>query len=455
MTEIMDGYIRVSRVQGREGEGYISPGVQKDAIARWADYKGIEIGEWLVDEDQSGGTQDRPGLKRGIERALSGETAGIVAWKIDRFSRTTEGGLTDLRRLEAANARLAFVVEDIDTATVYGRMVYTILLAVSEAFLENIKAGWREAKARAVTRGAVISRTPFGYRRRDDGTLEPDPDVGPVVTEAFRLAGSRGLPAAMAHLEDAAPQRRWTTTKLRRMLGLTVYLGQTRYGDQVQEGTHDALVDRRTWQAAQSLPTPRSSSEAFPLSGVLQCAACGSAMVGSRGGKGQRTYRCSGSLSQAAERCPTGCVVTADRIERYALEVAKGLLDGFTATIGDDDADVADLELAMLAAREELEAFAADHTLRRVLGESYHRHLLDREAAANAASEAYREACKVAASGQRTYTAHDLDDDPDALADFLGGLYAIRIRSGRGLKIEDRVTLTPLHSDHTAGIPGA
>ena len=111
-------------------------------------------------------------LTRGIERALSGQSAGIVAWKIDRFSRTTEHGLRDLRRLKDAGARLAFVVEDIDTATVYGAMVYTILLAVSTAFLESVKAGWVEAKTRAssgaprsdVRRSATCARRTAHWR---------------------------------------------------------------------------------------------------------------------------------------------------------------------------------------------------------------------------------------------------------------------------------------------------
>ena len=126
----MDGYIRVSRRLGREGPGYISPDVQREAIERWAAYKDVEVDEWHVDEDWSGGTHERPGLERAIERATASETGGIVSWKIDRFSRYTEGGLRDLRRLEEAGARLAFVVEDIDTSGPMGKFVYTVMLAM-------------------------------------------------------------------------------------------------------------------------------------------------------------------------------------------------------------------------------------------------------------------------------------------------------------------------------------
>ena len=39
----MDGYIRVSRRMGRDGPGYISPAVQREAIQRWADYRGVSV----------------------------------------------------------------------------------------------------------------------------------------------------------------------------------------------------------------------------------------------------------------------------------------------------------------------------------------------------------------------------------------------------------------------------
>src|SRR3954452_6241957 len=131
----MDAYIRVSRRMGRKGPGYISPDVQREAIERWAEYKGVRIEDCFVDEDQSGGTHNRPGLRAPVERAVRGETDGIVSWKIDRFSRMTEGGLRDLRRLQDAGADLAFAAEDIDTAGPMGKLVYTMLLAFAEFFL--------------------------------------------------------------------------------------------------------------------------------------------------------------------------------------------------------------------------------------------------------------------------------------------------------------------------------
>jgi site-specific DNA recombinase len=55
----MDGYIRVSRVAGREGESFISPEVQRAKIAGWAELQGVVIVRWWEELDQSGRRRDR------------------------------------------------------------------------------------------------------------------------------------------------------------------------------------------------------------------------------------------------------------------------------------------------------------------------------------------------------------------------------------------------------------
>lgn len=251
----------------------------REAIERRAEYKGVEIAAWHVDEDETGGTQDRPGLNAAVERAVAGESDGIVSWKIDRFSRFTEGGLRDLRRLEDAGARLVFVVEDIDTSGPMGKFVYTVMLAMAEYFLGSIKAGWVTAKARAVARGAHIGPTPYGYLRNGDSTLSVDPERAPVVTEAFEVCARNGLLAAIDFLRHRAPERTWTAWTARRFFTQRIYLGQVAYGDQVQAGAHEALVTRATFEAVRHQlgdgERVRRQSEDFPLSGIATCGTCG------------------------------------------------------------------------------------------------------------------------------------------------------------------------------------
>jgi DNA invertase Pin-like site-specific DNA recombinase len=442
----MDGYIRVSRRQGREGPGYISPLVQREAIERWAEYKGVRIAEWHVDEDESGGTHDRPGLNAAVERATGGVTGGIVSWKIDRFSRFTEHGLRDLRELEAAGARLAFVTEDIDTSGPMGKFVYTVMLAMAEYYLDTIKAGWRTAKGRAVERGAHIGPTPFGYRRRQDGTLAVDPVEGPVVTAAFDVIARDGVGAAVELLRRRGAGRTWTGFTVRRTFASRVYLGRVKYGDHEHADAHEPLVDRAVFERAQAAlvaPERRRGAEAFPLSGVGSCGSCGGRLVGGRGGNdGRRIYRC-------ADRCDAPVVVSAEPLERHVVAVIRAWMAGSAGyRVGQDDVDTGDLVAAVEDAERQLDEFASDLAARDMLGDRYHRHLQQRVDAVRDAEAALRDAV-AAAPRARVVIPDELWDtlEPAELAEVLrGGLSTVAVLKGRA-PIGERVVVVAKGDD--------
>jgi len=50
----VDGYIRVSRRGGREGESFIAPEVQRKKIEAWAEMHDLEVVRWWEGIDQSG-----------------------------------------------------------------------------------------------------------------------------------------------------------------------------------------------------------------------------------------------------------------------------------------------------------------------------------------------------------------------------------------------------------------
>jgi DNA invertase Pin-like site-specific DNA recombinase len=379
----MDGYIRVSTVRGRSGAGYISPAIQREAIERWAAYKDIEIVQWHVDEDQSGGTHDRPGLNEAVERAVTGQTGGIVSWRIDRFSRFTEGGLRDLRRLEEAGARLAFVTEDIDTSGPMGRFVYVVMLAMSEYFLEGIKAGWVTAKARAIERGVHIGPTPLGYRRVGSAPLEIDPVYGPVVTEAFEVAAREGMAGLRRYLRQKVPDRGWRSQQVRRLIENRTYLGRVQYGTfKPNEQAHPALVTRALCEAANhglgEYVRQREGAREYPLSGIASCGTCGGAMRGGTGGNRLRRYRCSGG-------CDAPATISANQLEEHVVAVLRQAFQHPGFSVGEPSSDVDERVAAVQDAERELEAFASDLTARRLLGDGYHRALQVRvDAAADA-----------------------------------------------------------------------
>jgi site-specific DNA recombinase len=239
----LDGYLRVSRVGGREGEGYISPKIQRDAIENYARELGGEITFWHEDQDFSGGSVERPGFQAALERLRAGATDGIVVMRIDRFARSVADGAAIVRDIVDAGQVFASVHERIDPKTPEGQWMLNSFFNNAELFLNQAKAGWWTAKSRAVARGAHIGPTPIGYERVPkgeprSGCLVPDPITCPAVKALFKQAASgKSSDAELARfMTDRVPRESgqpWQSSEIRRWLGNRLYLGEVHYGSLV------------------------------------------------------------------------------------------------------------------------------------------------------------------------------------------------------------------------------
>src|SRR5262245_20686842 len=182
-----DGYIRVSRRGGREGESFISPEVQRKKIADWAKLHEVEVIQWWEEIDQSGAKRERPMFQEALARCERHETGGIIVARLDRFARSAVDALESITRLNQAGARLVSVEDNFDGSTPMGRFAIGILTLIAELELERIKENWDQAIRAAVGRGVHISgRTPVGYERDEDGRLHPTEPAATAVREVFR-----------------------------------------------------------------------------------------------------------------------------------------------------------------------------------------------------------------------------------------------------------------------------
>jgi DNA invertase Pin-like site-specific DNA recombinase len=186
-----DGYIRVSDTKGRSGERFLSPDIQCDTIRRLAKAKGVEVNEPIVEElDVSGGKRiaDRE-LGRLVERVDRGESAGVIVWKLSRFSRSLLDAVEMSKRIADAGGRL--IADDFDSAQPMNKAMLGLLAGFAEEELDARREGWRQARQRHVERGVPNGRAPFGYRKRPDGRLEVVKAEAKIVRQVFeqRAAG--------------------------------------------------------------------------------------------------------------------------------------------------------------------------------------------------------------------------------------------------------------------------
>jgi site-specific DNA recombinase len=392
----VDGYTRVSRVGGREGETFISPTLQRESIAAWAHANKYELAAIHEDLDQPGSTLERPGLKRALQRLEAGDTTGIVCARLDRFGRSVQDSANLLARIRDAGGTLFTVAEGINTSGYMGKFLADIFAALGELELNRIRENWNSARAAAVARGVHVSgRVPFGYRRCQDGRLEPDPRTAPLVPDLFRrrVGGESWARLAGSLNEQDVPTPwgggGWSIGTVRTVIRNRVYLGEARAGSTIANtSAHEALIDLATFEAAnrtKGVAPGRSGRASGLLSGILRCAGCRYAMKASQGqtrhGKPFLEYRCKSSRSETAGgRCPAPAAVKATVIEPYVLGEFFRFIGEYRAAGFEPDAAIELAESELAAAEAELEA-ALDTRLADALGtdsEAYLRLLRQR-----------------------------------------------------------------------------
>ena len=354
------GYTRVSQV-GDRGERLLSPHFQTESIERWAEGHGHEVVMLPPELNESGGRDNRPILLDAIGRVESGDLDGIVVAKLDRLSRSLLGSLHMFKRIEAAGGQVVSVAEQLDCSTPMGRKVRNDFMNNAE-WEKAVKAeGLAHAREHAVARGIhVAGKTPFGYRRREDRILEPDPATAPIVRDMFRRRAAGESWPVIASAVSEARGRPIAPQSIARMVRNRVYLGEARNGAYVHPDAHEALIGRATFEAAQldHPRPPRGKRGAALLQGVIRCAGCGRLMVPTTRA-GARAYRC--RRHHEAGECPEPCHV-GEWIEPYVADVVAKLMKGrgYKATQVNRRIDQAERELeAAEAARDDFAAATA------------------------------------------------------------------------------------------------
>ena len=374
----LDGYIRVSQTRGREGDSFISPKVQRDCIQGWADTRGVRIGAWHEDLDQSGGKLHRPGLDAMLARIRTGQTGGLAVAHLDRLSRA---GVADALRLvesvHEAGAKIAVVDLGIDPTTPVGEFSMTLFLALGRMQRRQFQERWQEAQARAIGRG-IHFRAPFGYTKPGRAEpIVPNPVTAPLVKRAFQLrAAGESWPRIVAYLNERHPPNRapaWTRSTVNHLIHNPAYLGRATCGKHVQAGAHPALVSVELWEAANAVKAQapsRGDGEGTLLAGLVRCAGCRYVMSrGATQGVGRPEqlliYTC--RRHHSAGRCGASCSIKRELVERY---VEEEFLKRYAEVSVEGVVDSTALSAArqeVAEAEAELEAFRDNERIRAAL----------------------------------------------------------------------------------------
>lgn len=295
-------YVRVSALMGRGGEDFHSPDLQIEAMRHAASTAGLrEVCEPIPDIDVSGRSFSRGGLDR-LKKLVENHQVDVVAvYDLSRLGRNLLESLQFIAWLREHNVAVMSSQERIDD-TPEGQFMLGQYLNMAQLYSDQIGRRWKQVVKRRAQQGFHHSAPSLGYRyRRDeDGRpvkgvpIEPDPVVGPLMTEAFRRYAA-GDP--ISHITDAVADgrgRHTAVTTIRRCLSNPIYTGKVvLWGvgrhrmptvndvpEFVGPGKHEALIDEETFERVQrrlrsdSKTAARHLAISHSLVGLVFCAHC-------------------------------------------------------------------------------------------------------------------------------------------------------------------------------------
>lgn len=392
-------YIRVSKVGERAGDAFQAPGQQRDAIGHAAALAGGTIIEEIVDLNESGGTMNRPGLKRAMKMLREGAADGIVVARLDRFGRTLEVPIV-IEQMEADGHRFISASDSFDTSTPMGRFALGLMALVARLERERHIETWAVSTRNAIERGVAI-RIPYGYERGQGGRLAPVEPAASVVRDIFRQRAAGVGIADIAHKLNAdrippANSAVWTRQSVRALLRIRTYLGEAKYADNLNTTAHEPIISAELFAAAQTERTlPNRPLGASLLTGIIRCAGCGY-MMGASSAQGVRRYGC--GRHHGGGRCPSPTTVSAHLVHDYVTALFLERYGSAGAHGGGQGREVAAAEAAVDRARGEFEWWRDDPEVRSQIGTAdYLAGLTSRRSALDDAQAAHARA--VRASG--------------------------------------------------------
>lgn len=277
-------YIRVS-TQEQAQEGY-SIGAQKERLFAYCKAHDWLVGEVYIDGGFSGSNLNRPGIQRLLSEIDNFDV--VLVYKLDRLSRSQRDTLYLIEDSFLPH-KVDFVSmqESFDTATPFGKAMIGLLAVFAQLEREQIKERTRmgrmeRAKAGLHQGGGII---PIGYDYRE-GKLIINPYEARIVKRIFELyLCGMSLHSVADNLKAEGFTSRtgkfYEWSSVRNILRNPTYLGHLHYCGIVVENTHDALITKEQFQAAQDLIEKRGRAAGnrnrieYLLTGIIYCGCCG------------------------------------------------------------------------------------------------------------------------------------------------------------------------------------
>jgi DNA invertase Pin-like site-specific DNA recombinase len=248
-------YTRKSTDEGLDKE-FNTLDAQRDACAAYIAsqrHEGwIEVPDYYDDGGYSGGTLERPALKRLLADVAAGRVDVVVTYKLDRLSRSLTDFVKLMETLDANGTTFVSVTQAFNTTTSMGRLTLNILLSFAqferEVIGERIRDKFAASRARGMWMGGKV---PLGYRVEARKLLVVESEARQVraIFERFVVLRSATKLAQELRQQGVLSKTGAPIDKgyLYRLLANRTYLGDAPHKGKIHAGEHEAIVSRELW----------------------------------------------------------------------------------------------------------------------------------------------------------------------------------------------------------------
>jgi DNA invertase Pin-like site-specific DNA recombinase len=226
----------------------------------------IALADMYDDGGLSGGTLERPALKRLLEDTKASKVQIIVVYKVDRLTRSLADFAKIVDVLDAHNASFVSVTQQFNTTTSMGRLTLNMLLSFAQFEREIAGERIRDKIAASKRKGMWMGgNVPLGYDVKDRKLIVNEIEAADVqkIFQSYAELGSVALLRAELDRQDIVSKRHegaggrladgqhFSRGALYLMLQNRIYRGEIVHQGEAYPGQHKAILDPELWQIVQ------------------------------------------------------------------------------------------------------------------------------------------------------------------------------------------------------------
>lgn len=220
-------YIRVSTEdQAREG---FSLGEQQEKLEQLCKYKDYKVFKIYKDAGISAKDMEhRPAFQQMLQDMRLGKINYIVAYKLDRVTRSVKDLEVLISDLEKHNCYLVCDRDDVNTSTANGRFFVRMLTVLSQLEIEIVSERTKFGLTGAIKCGHIPGTCPLGYKRDESKRVIIDETTKDVILRIFNMyleGKSFQIIANILNKEKVLAPKHWTDATIEKIINNKIYVG--------------------------------------------------------------------------------------------------------------------------------------------------------------------------------------------------------------------------------------